>query len=144
MQAYKTYTATALTYTSQFQDRRRRQIPGQYGLYVPDWILSMVLAENDLRKKIHNARLSRWLYKTYPGMPPEDMAEIQKCVFSSSAETLTAKPNIKEYVLSRYTAFDSLRSSFHQQSTLIEEKFRAGFLMARQEADEIEKVWRGE
>ncbi|KAG6224653.1 hypothetical protein E4U26_003596 [Claviceps purpurea] len=113
-----------------FRNRSKRHPGGQYGLYVPDWILSMVIAQNDLREKTHNAKLAPWFHKTYPCMPPEDMAEILK--LSPFAKTFTLPRSISIYVLSRYTAFDSLRSDDEKCS------------MARQEADEIIKTWCGE
>lgn len=88
----------------------------------------MVTDQNDLRKKMYNKKLSRWLYKTYPRMPSKDMARLHDHFLSSFAK----RSKITDYVLLMYPEFASPRSGDEKHS------------MARQEADEIVPTWHGE
>ncbi|KAG6053271.1 hypothetical protein E4U17_004884 [Claviceps sp. LM77 group G4] len=115
-----------------FRNKSRRRPGGQYGLYVPSSILYTVIAQNRLRLKIHNEKLTQWFQKNYPHMPLKDMARIQKISPFAKTSKFKLVQNIAAYVLSQHTAFDSFRSDDEKCS------------MARGEADKIVETWRGE
>ncbi|KAI1290669.1 hypothetical protein F5Y03DRAFT_377916 [Xylaria venustula] len=117
-----------------------RKRPAQHeGLFVPKNILAMVESDFDRKKAAAEEKWLQNLDEQYPNMPPIDRTEITMRCYSPRLDR-TSKPRwakdlliIQRYVLSKYTAFNSVNSRKDDAQVLRSK--------ARGEADKILSTW---
>ncbi|KAI0203830.1 hypothetical protein F4808DRAFT_416008 [Astrocystis sublimbata] len=126
---------------AKYLSRTRRRPPIPAGLYVPRDIFIMV--KSDYKEK-EAAAMEKWmkkLDKEYPKIPPTHKVKIRRLCYSldsdSTSKSKWAKTleDIRRYVLSKYTAFDSL---------IKQEDSAQAISQAREKADKILSTWRGD